>query len=580
VNLETFYENFELLAEAPNGVQKLRELILQLAVQGKLVPQDPNDEPACGTLERISKAKGNLSKREMWLDISAIPFNVPSSWAWVTLDECLMKLTDGTHNSPPNTGTGDYKYITAKNIKPEGIQLSNVTYVNAEIHREIYSRCNPEYGDILYIKDGATTGVVTINQLTEEFSMLSSVALLKPLPEINKRYLLYCLRSPFFYLSMRGNMSGVAITRVTLTKLNKALIPIAPLQEQKRIAAKVDQLMKFCDELEQSQQQKREARVRLNQSALDHMLAASASEEFNAHWQRICDNFDLLYDTPETIGKLRQSILQLAVEDKLVPQVSNDEPVIELLKRSIQERLALAVGQKDRERILGEFYLAGQKLEQENSNWLQLPALCLCDFITKGTTPASNELLPDGKIPYLKVYNIVNNKIDFFYKPTFISRKVHEKKLARSKIIPGDVLMNIVGPPLGKVAIVPNDFEEWNINQALAVFRPIESLNNRFLFYVLSCLATLESILKETKGTAGQDNLSLEQCRSIKIPLISIAKQKRIVAKVDQLMKLCDELETKLRQAQAISENLMASVVNHIFSTAQQSENANAALSA
>ena len=108
--------------------------------------------------------------------------------------------------------------------------------------------------------------------------------------------------------------------------------------------------------------------------------------------------------------------------------------------------------------------------------------------------------------------------------------------------------MNIVGPPLGKVAIVTDQFSEWNMNQALAVFRPVSLLDNQYLHHVLACDLTLKGILGETRGTAGQDNLSLEQCRDIKIPLPSMAEQKRIVTKVDQLMTLCEELESKLNR--------------------------------
>ena len=141
------------------------------------------------------------------------------------------------------------------------------------MHEEIYNRCDPESGDILYIKDGATTGIVTINELNEQFSMLSSVALLKNPSKIYNRYLLYVLRSPYFYSLMRDDMSGVAITRVTLTKLNRALIPLAPFEEQKRIVAKVDQLMALCDELEAGLAQAQTEGGRLMEAVVHHVLA-------------------------------------------------------------------------------------------------------------------------------------------------------------------------------------------------------------------------------------------------------------------------------------------------------------------
>jgi type I restriction enzyme S subunit len=251
-------DNFDLLYDAPETVRQLRQAILQLAVQGKLVAQDDGDEPAAMLLEKIRVEKEQLIKEKRIKKTKPLPsikendlsFMLPERWEWIHLGDALLKLTDGTHHSPPNGQIGEFKYVTAKNIKSEGIDLNNITYVSDALHTEIFSRCDPEPGDILYIKDGATTGIVTINDLQEPFSMLSSVALLKNPSEIYNRYLLYVLRSPYFYSLMREDMSGVAITRVTLTKLNRALIPLAPLEEQKRIVAKVDQLMALCDELE------------------------------------------------------------------------------------------------------------------------------------------------------------------------------------------------------------------------------------------------------------------------------------------------------------------------------------------
>jgi len=167
----------------------------------------------------------------------------------------------------------DFKYVTAKNIKTQGIDLTNITYVSTAVHNEIYSRCNPEPGDILYIKDGATTGIAALNDITELFSMLSSVALMKIPSVIYNRYLLYVLRSPFFYSLMRDDMSGVAITRVTLTKLNKALIPLAPLAEQRRIVARVDQLMSLCDNLEAGLRRSQMDSEKMMEAVVGRMLA-------------------------------------------------------------------------------------------------------------------------------------------------------------------------------------------------------------------------------------------------------------------------------------------------------------------
>src|SRR5690606_455310 len=154
-----------------------------------------------------------------------------------------------------------------------GVLLSNATYVNKEVHEEIFARCDPEFGDILYIKDGATTGVVTINNLTMPFSMLSSVALLKVLPKLNNnRFILNTLRSPMFYQAMREGMTGVAITRVTLKKLELATLPLPPLAEQHRIVAKVDELFALCDQLKERLQHASDTQLNLTDAIVEQAL--------------------------------------------------------------------------------------------------------------------------------------------------------------------------------------------------------------------------------------------------------------------------------------------------------------------
>lgn len=207
---------------------KLKSAILQEAIQGRLVPQ-LESEPA---VEQIGKL------------IDTKPFPIPYKWKWAQLKNVTTKITDGTHHSPPSTDKGDFLYITAKNIKSNGIDLTNVTYVSEDIHEEIFKRCNPELGDVLFIKDGATTGVVTINNLENPFSLLSSVALLKVKREfLLPEFLVYVLRSQYTRDIVARQMQGTGIPRVTLKKLKELWIPIPPLDEQHRISQKLQNLI-------------------------------------------------------------------------------------------------------------------------------------------------------------------------------------------------------------------------------------------------------------------------------------------------------------------------------------------------
>ena len=183
-------------------------------------------------------------------------------------------------------------YVTAKNIKRDGLDLSNITYVTEDVHQEIYSRCNPQKGDILYIKDGATCGISTINNLEEEFSLLSSVALIKPNKSVLNTYLNLFLQSDFCYRHVRSSMKGVGITRIILKQMELWDIPLPPYAEQKRIVAAAEQLLQITDAVER------------DQTALE-----------------------------KEIKKTKDRVLDLAIHGKLVPQDPTEEPAMELLKR-------------------------------------------------------------------------------------------------------------------------------------------------------------------------------------------------------------------------------------------------------
>ena len=180
-----------------------------------------------------------------FVELFGDPISNPMNWNKRTLKEVCTKLNDGTHFSPESFSMGDYKYITAKNIKASGFDFSNITYVPEAVHRPIFERCNPEQGDVLYIKDGATTGIAIVNTLKEEFTLLSSVALLKQNRNvINGYFLAALLNNADMYSDIRNNMGGAAITRLTIAKLNAVRVIVPPLDLQNRFAAFVEQVDK------------------------------------------------------------------------------------------------------------------------------------------------------------------------------------------------------------------------------------------------------------------------------------------------------------------------------------------------
>ena len=314
---------------------------------------------------------------------------------WCYITDVTNKITDGTHNSPINTPKGDFKYITAKNIKAHGIELNNISYVSKNIHNEIYARCNPEKGDILYIKDGATTGVVTLNNLDEQFSLLSSVALIKPNKYISNKYLLYYLQSPLCYDSVRGSMKGVGITRITLKQIEKWELPLPPLSEQERIVCQIENWLSLIDTIEKGK-----------------------------------ENISI------ALKQAKSKILDLAIHGKLVPQDPNDEPASELLKR-INPKAEITC---------------------DNPQYGKLPK-GWCETLLgnighwqSGATPSRlRKDYYNGDIPWLKTGDLNDSVIKSI--PETITRKALEETSV--KLNPtGSVLIAMYGATIGKIGIL------------------------------------------------------------------------------------------------------------------------------
>lgn len=225
------------LSEQQRIVERIEELFAKLDEAMERL-QEVADSFAVRKAAILHKAfTGELTKQ--WRRENGVS---DESWEEKLLGDVCSKITDGTHNSPTNSLTGEYMYVTAKNIKDTGIDLSNITYVTKEIHKEIYSRCDVVYGDVLYIKDGATAGIATINTLKEEFSMLSSVALIRAdlklaTNEFIKTYLNYRKKE------ILKNISGSAITRLTLSKIKNIAISLPSLPEQHEIVRLIDDLL-------------------------------------------------------------------------------------------------------------------------------------------------------------------------------------------------------------------------------------------------------------------------------------------------------------------------------------------------
>jgi len=226
-------------------------------------------------------------------------------------------------------------------------------------------------------------------------------------------------------------------------------------------------------------------------------------------------------------------------------------PVI--LKRFRQSVLAAATSGK-----LTEEWRGG-----DTSSWTHDRAADVCAKVQSGGTP--REGFTHEGIPFLKVYNIVGQKVAFDYKPQYIASAIHRGSMSKSQVQPGDVLMNIVGPPLGKVAIVPDNHSTWNINQAITLFRPSDRISTGWLYCILCGGENIADIIHETRGSAGQTNISLSQCRDFIFPVPPVEEQSEIVRRVEVLFDYADRLEAHYQTARARVEKLTPALLAKAF---------------
>lgn len=549
------------------GVQKLRELILELAVTGRLTNQK-KDEDAKELLSYLLAERAELIKQKKIrnskvnsIDKSQFHVDIPDNWEICNLGSISKKLTDGSHNPPANNGSG-FPMLSSQNINDSKIDFENPSRFVDQSGFEIENaRTDIKTGDVLLTIVGTIGRSAVVPQQAPKFVLQRSVAVIQT--GINSYYLSLYFHSPLCINYFLEHGKGTAQKGIYLNKLSDLPLALPPLEEQQRIVAKVDELMQLCDQLEQQQNLSSEAHEQLVETLLSVLINSSDVDEFQQNWQRISKNFDLLFTTEYSIEQLKQTILQLAVMGKLVKQDPADEPASELLEKIAEEKAKLVKeGKIKKSKPLPEI-TDGEKPFELPSGWIYTKIADLCRPISSGSTPSADKFTHSG-IPFLKVYNIRDQKIDFSYKEQFVDDEIHKGKLSRSRLYPNDVVMNIVGPPLGKIAIIPDEYPEWNCNQAIVFFGVLIPDISEYLYTYLCEGSFLNQI--ELIGTAGQDNISVTKSQNVIMPLPPLNEQRRIVKKVNQLFSIIEHfqvLQSKLRKTKLhLADSLVSNALN------------------
>ena len=413
---------------------------------------------------------------------------LPSNWKTVGLLDISMLVRGVTYTKNDASEVafdGSTPVLRANNIQDRKFVLSDLVYVPNSLVSEAQQI---SIGDVVVATSSGSINVVgkaAQARVDMQAGFGAFCALLRPCSEVNAKYFGHYFSTDAYRMSVSAMARGVNINNLKKDHFEKLVLPLAPLNEQKRIADKLDSIL---------------ARVDACRERLDRI--------------------------PVILKRFRQAVLAAATSGKLT-----------------------------------------ENWRQGKNKWILLKAEDICEWITKGTTPPKSSMYEEnGDVPYIKVYNLCfDGELDFTIKPTFVDKVTHEVLLKRSKVFPGDVLMNIVGPPLGKVSIVPNSFSEWNINQAIAVFRVKGKIYNRFLAYFLMCDSTIVGLIKKSKATAGQFNLTLEICRQIEVPLPSMEEQHEIVRRVEALFAYADRIEARYHAARARVDKLTPAILAKAF---------------
>lgn len=558
MNAETFLENFSHIANANDGINRLRRMIHDLAFHGLLVSQSKNESALeflqLLTAEKDELMRSGLAKRSTPTEDRPPLYVVPNNWEWSNLEQLSVNIHYGVTTKAIH-GREGVRMLRITDIQNDRVDWESVP--GCEIDAKQLESASLSDGDLLIARTGGTIGkTYLVENLSVRAVFASYLIRLIPLPSLYSQFIKLFTLSSVYWQQLLDASSGTGQPNVNATALKGLQIPLPPLEEQTRIVSKVDELMKLCDELEGHQQ----ARHRLFP-----LLSQSSHARLAAH--PTPTNLAAIFTDPPTLSPddMRKTILSLAVRGKLVIQCSADEPADDQVRRVKKIKTQLTVSKVIKhDNAIQELTTEDVPFEIPES-WMWVRAGDVCHPISSGTTPSKDVFHPTDGIPYLKVYNIRQQEIDFKYKPQFIDPKHHSSRMKRSILRPGDVVLNIVGPPLGKTAIIPDSFPEWNCNQAIAFFQPIIPEMAGYIYIYLKEGGFLKDII--LIGTAGQDNISVTKCKNIPIPLPPLQEQKRIINRVHQFMALVDELEANQTQASEIAALFVQSAVASITGT-------------
>ena len=471
--------------------KKLRQKILDLAIRGKLVPQDPNDEPASVLLERIREEKERLikegkikrSKKTASSDTyhyENVPFEVPEGWVWCKLENITVLIEDCPHTTAKDEGKG-YPLVRTPNIGEGQLLLDGVHRVSKEVYDKRNVRAVPQVDDIIYARE-APAGNVAVIRENEQVCLGQRTVLIRPMNTlIDSVWLTYAMLAPYSKNHLTSKATGSTVTHVNMASIRSFDLPLPPLSEQHRIVAEIKRWFALIDQIEQGKA-----------------------------------------DLQTIIKQTKSKILGLAIHGKLVPQAPNDEPAIELLKRINPDFTPC------------DNWHSGKLPYKIPKTWVWCSHNSILD-ISGGSQPAKSYFETIPKPNYIRLYQIR----DYGESPVPVYIPIN---LASKQTEKGDILLARYGGSLGKVFHAEQG--AYNVAMAKVIFKFENLIYKEFAYYYyLSDL--YQGKLKEISRTA-QTGFNITDFNDMYFPLPPINEQQRIVQKMEELFSSLDDIQKDL----------------------------------
>ena len=567
--MDMMLEQFKTIFDRPEKVKKLREVILDLAVRGKLVEQNPDDEPASVLFGRIKEEKERLIKEKKIKKERPLPdiseeekiFELPRGWEWVRLGKIGQIVGGGT----PKTSTPEY-FSESEIVWLTPADLNGVKEKYIYKGKRCISKLGLEKSSAQLMPSGsvlfssrAPIGYVAISG--KEVSTNQGFKSCVPYIIDTNEYI-------YYYLMCKGKeindkASGTTFKEVSGKVVGNIVVSLPPLEEQKRIVEKVDSLMVLCDSLEESLEKKVHYGELVAKSAFNSVDNVSSSEELEKTLKFILENFKDISLNDNAVKELKNCILQLAVQGKLVEQDPNDEPAEVLLEKIREEKERLIKEKKiKKEKKLEKIDDQSQYIISKGWSLVRLGNLA--KFIEYGTSTKAS--LDSNKIPVLRMNNIVNGKLNY-ESLKYVDSNI--KDLPRLYLKNNDLLFNRTNSYelVGKTAVFKgNDDTITCASYLIRISLFSDMINSDYINIVMnSNLYRITQIEPEITQQNGQANFNGTKLKSTIIPLPPLEEQKRIVEKVDLLMALCDKLEKKIGEQKEYSNKLMEAIIIQMF---------------